>query len=212
MRFQAADYNVVTKVWTDSSGNGRHVSSSSVRGTPAAVTFPGGIGASLETFQVVQGGSADGIKLGNPVMANNAYTWFSVARYSGATKGRIFDSYDPSFNNYSTGFWNGKSGVAHHQGFVTAQNDRHGENWFVWMDQGARIRDNGDDIQITTANTSPFPPMSINYGNWLSVDTGDWQVAEILLFNLTLSLAEIQSVEALLGSKYGIVKKVSTST
>jgi hypothetical protein len=54
------------------------------------------------------------------------------------------------------------------------------------MDQGARTRDNGDDVQITTSNTSPFPPMSINFGAWTSIDSGDWQVAEIIFFDFSL--------------------------
>ena len=170
------------------------------------VTSPAGTASSSKSFPVVQGGTGDGIQLGNAALAHDAYTWFSIARYSGAAKGRIFDAV--GYGNYLTGFHGPWSGVAFHGipysgDWVTTQTDRNGDNWFVWMDQAARIRNNGIDIQSTTTDTKSFPHMSINYGSYMG-ELSDWQVAEIILFVVKLDLSEIQAVESYLGLKYGI--------
>jgi len=212
MRFEAVNYDAASKTWTDSSGNGRSITSGSVRGSPVVVTSPAGTASSSKSFPVVQGGTGDGIQLGNAALAHDAYTWFSIARYSGAAKGRIFDGLGV---NYLTGFIDVRSGIAYHGNSISYNpgdwltpilTDMNGDNWFVWMDQAARIRNNGIDIQSTTTNTNSFPPMTINYG-WHVMNMGeasDWQVAEIILFDVKLDLPEIQPVESNLGLKYGI--------
>ena len=202
------NYNSVTKSWMDSSGNGRNISTANVRGTPTVVTFPGGYADSTKSFQVVQGDTADGIRLGNPTMANSAYTFISVARYVGGGKamGRIFDAI---VGDYLTGFWNGRSGVAHHDGWVTSSTtDLNGQNWFIWVDQGSRIRNNGVDIS-RFVNPTTFPGMSINYGS--RGEYSAWQVAEVMLFDYAINSTQAQRIESYLGMKYGVTSQLKGS-
>ena len=206
-RYEAVNYDANSKTWIDSSGHGRNISMGNVQGSPSLATFAGGSGNSAKTFQVVRGGTGDGIRLNNPTMSNGAYTWFSVARYKegGSSRGRIFDAYG-STTSYYTGFYGSRSGVAYHgdgTGWVTSVMDRHGSNWFVWMDQGSRIRSNGEDIS-RFSNTASFPAMSINWGNGGTGERSDWEVAEIMLFEYAMNMSQIRKVEEYLMSRYGI--------
>lgn len=175
-------------------------------GNPSLGMFLGGYANSVKKFKTLQGGFDDGIRLNNPVMDEGKYTWFSIARYSGdmSSRGRIFIGYADGTLNFFTGFWAGNSGMAYHGddiGFVTAGTDRHGSDWFVWMDQGSRIRSNSADIS-TKRRGNPFPQMSINWGDvW---ENSEWQIAEIILFDYAMQTSQIIEIENYLGSKYGI--------
>lgn len=168
---------------------------SNIRGTPSTITFSGGSAGSTKSFTVVQGSTGDGIDLGNPRMGGSTFTWFSIARYAGNSKGRIFTS---SNSNEFTGFWSGQSGVSYRDNtFITSSTGRNGDNWFVWMDQGYRIRSNGEDIQ-TRSDPYSLPPMCINCAD----ENSDWQVAEVIIFNSNLQ--SFGGIEYYLGFKYGI--------
>lgn len=154
----------------------------------------------------MQGSVGDGVRLGNSALNNSAYTWFSVARYVNRTAKRIFESYDSS-KSFTTGFFNGKSGVAYHGSWVTNLTDLNGLNWFVWMDQGSRIRNNGMDVS-RFKNSIKFPAMSINWGNTFATEASAWQVAEIILYDYVINVTHIRMVEKYLGSKYGIKSQI----
>jgi uncharacterized repeat protein (TIGR02543 family) len=197
MRFKAEDYNVATKLWRDSSGNGRNTSL--VRGTPSVITTTSGNGNS-KVFQVVSGGTSDGIKFNNPTFSGSTYTLITVARYSGATKQRIFDG---DGDNYLHGFFNGKSGVAHHNGWVTTETDRHGSNWVLGTSFASNYRSNGSS-RGTSGGTSTLAPLGLNFGTYYATQSSNFEVAEVLIFNYQLSAAQIAQVEDYLSQTYGL--------
>jgi uncharacterized repeat protein (TIGR02543 family) len=197
MRFKAEDYNANTKLWLDSSGNGRNTSL--VRGTPSVVTTSSGNGNS-KTFKVVAGGTSDGIKFGNPTFASSTYTLITVARYSGATKQRIFDG---DGDNYLHGFFNGASGVAHHNGWVTGQSDVHGSNWVLGTSFASNYRSNGIS-RGTSGGTANLGPLGLNYGTYFATQSSNFEVAEVLIFNYQLNATQIRQVEDYLSQTYGI--------
>jgi uncharacterized repeat protein (TIGR02543 family) len=197
MRFKAEDYDATKKIWIDSSGNGRNTSL--VRGTPSVITTSSGNGNS-KTFKVLSGGTADGIKFANPTFTGSAYTLITVARYSGVTKQRIFDG---DGDNYLHGFFNGASGVAHHNGWVTGSSDVHGNNWVLGTSFASNYRSNGVS-RGTSGGTTPLGPLSINYGTYFASQSSNFEVAEVLIFNSQLTAAQIAQVEDYLSVTYGI--------
>ena len=152
-------------------------------------------------FPFLWGGTGDRLRFPTTVMSADSpnYTLFHVARYykpTGApTRGRIFDGLG---NNWLSGFWNGRSGVAYHEGWVTPQSDLHGNQWVLSTDQRLMYRSNGTNR--TTGTGTESTTLTINYGN--SSDKSDWAVAEVIVFNRELTSAEYLSVEAYLSAKY----------
>jgi len=63
-----------------------------------------------KSFNVVAGTNGSNIQLLSPAQMTGKYTLFTVARYSGANKQRIFQG-TPGTGNYLSGFWNGGAGV-----------------------------------------------------------------------------------------------------
>lgn len=197
MRFKADDYNVTAKVWIDSSGNNR--STSMISGTPSVITASLGNGNS-KTFKVVSGGTAERIRFNNPLFSNGNYTFISVARYSGASKKRIFDSVG---YNWLHGFWNGSSGVAYHEGWVTAEASVvHGNNWVIGASFQNNYRSNGTS-RGSSGGVNYMPPISINYGNY-PLERSDFEVAEVLIFDYRLSVNQLAQVEDYLSQTYGV--------
>ena len=197
MRFKASDYNATSKIWLDSSGNGR--STSAVRGSPSVVTTTTGNGNS-KTFQVVVGGTSDGIKFGNPTFSSSTYTLITVARYSGVAKKRIFDG---DGDNYLHGFYNGASGVAHHNGWVTGGSDVHGSNWVLGTSFASNYRSNGTS-RGSSGGTTALGPLSLNYGTFFASEASNFEVAEVLIFNYQLNSTQIAQVEDYLSQTYGV--------
>ena len=197
LRFEASNYDSSSKTWVDSSGNNRHISSSQVTGSPTIKTTTLGNGAN-KTFKVLSGGVTDGIKLGNANL--NSYSFFTVARYSGSQQKRIFTG---ETGNHLIGWWSGKTGLAYHEGWVTETSSNNNNNWFMITDTWQTFRVNG--VKKGNARNSALPQMTINWGNsQFSPETSDWEVAEVIMFDRTLSLAEVSLLEEYLGATYGI--------
>jgi uncharacterized repeat protein (TIGR02543 family) len=202
MRFKASDYDATNKVWRDSSGNSRNTSL--IGGTPSVVTTTANSNGSSKTFQVVQGNTSANIRFGNPRWDGSRYTLFTVARYSGATKARIFDGVG---TNWLHGFWNGYSGVAHHNAWVTQYaTTTHSSNWVLGTSYAYNYRSNGTS-RGTSGGDANFYPLSINYER----ETSDFQVAEVLIFDRQLTLSEIQKVEDYLAFTYGLNPPATTT-
>ena len=85
-RYKASDYDAQKRVWKDSSGNNRDLST--VNGNPTVATSTANANGATSSFSVVKGGTNDGIKMLTNSLSS--YTLFHVARLSGGTKGRIF--------------------------------------------------------------------------------------------------------------------------
>ena len=114
--------------WTDTSGNGNHVTS--VAGTLAKASLPNG-------RTCIYGNTSSWLTWPTAILPPT-YTLFHVAKYNGAAKQRIFNS--NSGNNWLSGFWEGKAGVCHHDAWLTNQVDMFGTNWFLSTDQNALYR------------------------------------------------------------------------
>jgi len=108
-RFQASDFNTAAQTWADSSGNNRNLASSALEGSITTVTQAAGSNGVTKSFTAVSGDTSTKLYLGNSQM--NSYTFCAVARYSGASKNRIFTS---SAVNWLSGFWYQNIGVAFH--------------------------------------------------------------------------------------------------
>ena len=142
------------------------------------------------------------------------YTLFHVARYSpNGRRGRIFASNE---GNWLSGFWNEKSGVAHHEDWITPPEDFYASNWIVSTDTAANYRSNGFTIPnqniYSTSTISYLPPLVVNAltGSCCPSETSDFEIAEVIIFDEILSPAEVEKIEASLIAKYGIHQTVQT--
>jgi len=177
--------------WFDKSGNNRNATSS------GAITKVSQSGInSLGTIDCLQGGTSSSITFPSGVLPAT-YTLFHVTRYTGGTRTRIVASSDGV--NWLSGFWGGLSGVAFHNGWLTQSSyDHYYNNWVVSTDQNALYRAN----RVQTS-TSSGGSASCRLGiNTFGGETSDWQVAEVIVYDRTLSQSEYESVETYLTNKY----------
>ncbi|NBV12058.1 MAG: hypothetical protein EBS03_02780, partial [Actinobacteria bacterium] len=135
MHFMASNFNDATNTWENNGNSARNIpgtpvtaSDGNIRGNPVLVTNVSGTNGSNKTFPAVQGGTGDGIVLGNEQL--NSFTFCHVARYAGGNRGRIFAGV-ASGSNWLSGFWQGNAGVAHHQGWITSSGGWNDTNWRV---------------------------------------------------------------------------------
>jgi len=199
-------YNATDKVWYDISGNANHTNAS--KGSPTKVTFSAGSSNSYKTFSVVSGSTSDGLTFPSAILPGT-FTLFHVTRYIGGAKKRIFDGYS---GNWLSGFWDGNSGVAYHEGWITDQTNHFGNNWVLSTDQNSLYRGQSDgSLYSATGGGGASARLTINNGNYTSgtggsvgAEVSDWLVAEVIVFNRTLTTEEILYVENYLGRKYGL--------
>jgi hypothetical protein len=165
------------------------------------------------SFPFLYGGQSDGLRFPTDTMDDTKdYTLFHVARYykpSGTPiRGRIFDGVS---SNWLSGFYAGKSGVAYHNGWLTAQTNRHGDTWIVSCDQKDLYISNGVDRTITGSG-STSRQLSINYGIGVSTESSDWAVAEVIIYDKELTSSEYKSVQAYLLMKYLNYGRIPTTS
>lgn len=179
--------------WQDISNNNNHATT--ITGTITTNNISGN-GSSL-TIPTLQGSTSAGLRFPSAILPST-YTLFHVARYTGGTRRRIFDGIS---SNWLSGFWGGASGVAYHEGWLTNQVDRHGNNWVISTDQNSLYRSNG--VQRGTGGGASRQ-LSINYGHYRSGESSDWNVTFVAVYNRTLSSLEYQTMESWLSLRYGI--------
>ena len=184
--------------WTDKSGSGNHVTT--YTGTINVTTFPNNVRKYLY-------GTAGNARMTWPAaILPSTYTLFHVAKYNGATRGRIFDGVT---QNWLSGFWGGYSGLAYHQGWIgpnAGGKTVHGTNWVISSDQNTIYRSQGFERGNTGAGTAgqTYAQLTINNGS-SSGETSDWAVATVIVFNRTLTTAEMQKMEKWLNITYNVV-------
>ena len=196
MRYEGANFNQSTKVWLDSSGNNRHIA---FQGSPASVmTVPNQFGSS-QSFAVVIGSTNDSVVFGNPSLPE--YTLIHVCRYQGWTFNRIIQS--PTVN-WISGFTGECIRCAFHSvKWITPHNIAPTTNWILSIDMKQRFLSDG--VDMTTAgvtDSADLPPLSINIG--MFQENSNWQIAEIIIFNVALSSSHVQEMGPMLASKYGL--------
>jgi len=187
-QYDAASWNATLNSWLDKSGNGNNTSPADVRGT---ITYD-------STNGFLYGGVGDGVKL--PSLGTTAnYTFIHLAKYNNGVKKRIFQGVS---TDWASGFYTGKSGVAYHNGYITAQVDLYNYNWVISSDQRNLYRAHSVDFTAGTAGSPGFPTrIGLNFGQ-ASTEYSDWAVAEVLVYNRVLSAAEMLSVENYIRVKY----------
>lgn len=185
--------------WYDQK-DGNHVTT--IRGNPRLSTYPN------DTY--LYGDVSGGFQFPAAILPST-YTLFHVAQYAASgTKGRIIDGVA---SNWLSGFSGGDIGIAYHDALITnATNDVSNNALMISTDQNSPdlYRYNGIN-RTTVSSSSTTTQLSINYGQ--SAQYSDWIVREVLVFNKTLNLSSILSIEKLLMNKYmGILDKIPTST
>lgn len=215
MHFMASNFDDTSNAWTNNGDTARNIpgtavtaSAGNIRGNPTLVTNVAGSNGANKSFPAVQGGTGDGIVIGNAQL--NSYTLCHVARYAGGNRGRIFAGVT---GNWLSGFWNGNAGVAHHEGWITSSSGWNDTNWRVQCATGSTttgnsgLRTNGVDRTTTRANTTPLPAnitINLQASRTAPVDASDWAVAEFYIFDSVLSEEKLLHLEAMLNHKYGL--------
>jgi hypothetical protein len=197
-RYQATNYNTTTNTWTDSGNNAYTLPSSQITNTGLSLVSGTGNGAS-KAFNTLQGTTSSRVQFTTAQIPQ--YTLFHVTRYTGGSNNRIFTGSSATSDNWISGFWSGSSGVAHYNSWVTpSSNGAFGNNWLISTSSNNNIyRGNGVSYANATGAWNYLPPLTIN--GW---EASTFQVADVLIYNSYLSLADIKIVEAFLADLYGI--------
>ncbi len=184
--------------WADKTGTGNGVSTATYR----RGTIGEGV-ITLNGIPVLSGGTGDGIRFTAAILPP-VYTLFTLARYTAATnRQRIFDGVT---GTWFSGFYNGKSGVASHNGFITDQVDIHGDSWVLSVDQNNLYRSNLVDRTKFAPGSPSYDRLSINYGAGVATnELSEWAVAEIVVYNRALTLAEIKQMEQYITQRFNLV-------
>ena len=114
---------------------------------------------------------------------------------------RIFDGVGI---NWLSGFHSGESGIAYHNGWATTNTsvDVHGNDWVFSTDQRYLYRSNGL-TRGSGIGGGASTQLTVNYGNYQSTQSSTWGIAEIIVYNRTLTSTEYLNVENYLNLKYG---------
>jgi len=136
----------------------------------------------------------------------NGFTIFHVARYSSSTlsvQRRIFNA---TPNNWLSGFYARKLGIYYFDGFKNSGDvtgtfgiETPTSWWLGVATSETEIRINKNDLPSASAGTMPGQ-LEINYT--MVSDLSEWEVAEFIYFNRILDIAEIETVENYLYTKY----------
>ena len=207
MRYKASDYDATAKTWRDSSGNARNVSL--INGNPSVVTTTANTNGSSKAIQVLQGVTTDQIRFDNPTTTGGRYTLFSLIRYNTTNttlQRRILNSID---NTWFTGHWNQRAGVSYHEDVWMNSTSTVSPvtNWVLGTDYASNYRLNGTAL-VTTGGGANLRRLGIN----ASSEPSDFQIAEIILYDRALTLAEIRQVEEYLAFTYGVSAYSLTGT
>jgi len=200
-RFKAADYNAATKVWADSSGNARNITSARIGGSPTVVSSAVGNGNSV-SIPALAGGTGTSIRYTTEVLPT--YTLFTVARYSGNSRGRIFNG---DGQNWLAGFWSGNRGVAHFNGWLSNSSSNLGTvtHWLAstsYPSGGTSYYRAGGAQRGTGGSYHNLPLLVTNTGS--HAEPSDYEIAEVLIYGRVLTGNEIAEVERYLGVTYGL--------
>ena len=207
LRYVASDYDTSTKVWTNSgsAGSGFNITSTNMGNGTGITRIPTtpGVGGSSNSFTTLKGDTTSRITFPNEAMSN--YTLCHVARYAGAAKRRIFTH---SSVNWLSGYLSDQTGNYNGVGNSGAVGLQTGDtNWHLICDYNLNFRNNGTAGAAAGRNSLPA---NIGVATW-STQTSDWEIAEVLFYDVTLGLTQIQQIEESLASTYGLSSYTSTN-
>lgn len=179
--------------WEDKSGNLNHTTNTV--GTVSVATHSGGAGAT-KTFQYITGNTAAGVRISTGWPSGD-YTMIHVTRYTGGTRGRIWQG---TGGNWLSGHWSNGSGRFYHEGWMSSSSTNYfGDNWFITTDQNNYVRtDRGAHTFTSGGNYNPGG-VAINSagsgGCCNSSEPSDWACAFVAVYNRKLSQGEFAQVE-----------------
>ena len=130
------------------------------------------------------------------------YTLFHIAKYSDTVnQERILHGLTV---DWLSGFHQGHVGVAYHNGWLTSQTGFSGTDWLLSTDQNGLYRANGVQRSTGVAPGSPsYGQIAVNSGT-VSSEVSSWALAAVVVFNRTLSEAEIDAVEEWMRQAYSL--------
>lgn len=206
--YTALSFHATERVWIDVSGNNH---SATVDGSASSVTVHTAADPASTNYlngQAYVTGTANGVVRFPPGLLTNNYTLFYVARYAGTSRGRIFSNGQGVSSEWLSGFWDDRSGVAHHGIWITPDGaqgsdvyDLHSDAWVLATDQMSLFRSQG--VQRSTRGTSMSGPITPCI-NCYSSQSSDWAVAAVLVYDRLLDLGTIVEVEGYLADLYGL--------
>ena len=199
--------------WEDLSGKANHISADKIKGTLSkSEGFKGAF---------VKGTTSDGFTLPQ-VFDNKNWSFFAVARYGSdveANQKRIFVSGETDKvkigdtehdRNWLIGHHGGETGLAHYNNWVTSTENVHGtRSWIRITAQHNNFETNGKSrttgSSFDTDTQKPFnnpKSIGINVGKHAESEPSDWNVYEILVYDVTLDVVDREKVDTYLKEKY----------
>ena len=189
---QSLDENGIK--WRDVSGNGNDIKDDNLKGLLKMTVDP-------VSGKYVYGGTEDGIIIPFDFSGSN-WTLFTVARYNGENKRRIFDA---KGKNWLAGWHAGKTGLAYYgnKEWVTPQVNVHGSGrtWIQTTAYKTQFFTNGDVRSTNYVGQEPGK-ITINMGDHATTESSDWAVHEIIVYGRALSQKDRVKVEKYLLDTY----------
>ncbi|MDB2494245.1 hypothetical protein N9W82_00550 [Candidatus Pelagibacter bacterium] len=189
--------------WEDLSGKANHISADKIKGTLSkGEGFKG---------EFVKGTTSDGFTLPQ-VFDNKNWSFFAVARYgSNQNQQRIFVSGETD-KNWFIGHISKFTGVAQYDKPITPSplTNVHGtRSWIRITAQHNNFETNGKSrttgFSFNTDDQKPFnnpKSIGINVGMYAEEQASDWNVYEILVYDVTLDVVDREKVDKYLKEKY----------
>jgi hypothetical protein len=186
-RYTTEGFNDSTNSWADQSPMQNHI-----------IDVKGDLNIDQD---YVYGSKTVGLKFPIEIFGkDDVYTMFYVARYNGSDKKRIFDGTN---NNWLSGFYNGKTGIAHHKDWLTNRESIHGSHpWIIATDAPNKFRTFGEDRVVNKSVYNTTSQITVNMGQYDLSQSSDWAIKEVIFYNRLLTLNEISRVESYLIKKY----------
>jgi uncharacterized repeat protein (TIGR02543 family) len=207
LRYVATDYDISTKIWTNSgsAGNSFNVTSANM-GSGTGITkisTTANVGGSNTSFTTLKGNTSSKITFPNSAMSS--YTLCHVARYAGDVKQRIFTHVS---NNWLSGYLLGQSGYYYGDAGSGTVGLLNGDtNWHLFCDYNSNFRNNG----TAAAAARNSLPANIGVATW-STQQSDWEIAEVLFYSRALNTFEIETLEGSLKTTYGLTSYTNPTT
>ena len=186
-RYLPSGYDAATKKWKDVPGGD-------------VFEVEGTLTLSSDETHVI-GNTSTKFTLPTSDLYDRRYTLFTVAKYNGDAKKRIFTS---SEGDWYSGHNEGKSGVAKHDDVLTEDIDHYGDGWVVSCDQRNTYRANG--IRMSGLHYDQGLPGNLGVNIKQDLES-DFAIGEILVYSRELNPDEIQIVEKALLDKYVVPPK-----
>lgn len=215
-RFNANNFNTNIKSWADSSGSGYHIAgTSNIAGSYTVGTTGSNSNGSSKSFTTVQGSTTSTMQLLSNTQITDKYTLFTISRYSGANKQRIFTGINL---NWLHGYWRGMSGINYKneawQTFAIQAADIPVTDWLLGAECSydsspvsnsctSTFSAQGMQRSVATNTLQTATGLGINRGI-NSTETSDFQIADVIVFNRVLTIEEVNQVEAYLSNAYGL--------